>query len=73
MINNTYSFESGEGTLENRFMLKTISDATAIINVNKSEIKNKIIFDATGRSVTGDIKGLKPGIYFINGSKVYIK
>lgn len=73
MMNNSYTFDANEGTNDNRFVLKTISEATSIINVENTEINSASIFDLSGRKVSCEVKDLKSGIYLINGNKVLVK
>lgn len=68
-----YTFNAGEGTVTNRFMLKIQSTTTAIHTLPSTETVKTVVYDITGRRVANNLKGLKPGVYIVNGRKVYIK
>jgi hypothetical protein len=73
LIAGNYTFNAGEGTVTNRFMLKIQSTTTAIHTLPSTETVKTVVYDITGRRVANNLKGLKPGVYIVNGRKVYIK
>ncbi len=57
LIAGNYTFNAGEGTVTNRFMLKIQSTTTAIHTLPSTETVKTVVYDITGRRVANNLKG----------------
>lgn len=68
-----YTFQAAKGTSNDRFVLRVEGTATGITTLPAAETGAKAVYDLTGRLVGTSTRGLKPGIYLVNGRKMYVK